>query len=173
MPGAEATRVGNPRERPGATGSHSRNDATNNKGKTRGPWTPPGATQGRDLARKRSIDSACPQWQQCLDGIMEKSGEERGTPATGEFKDKRVTGQEPSGSHKGTHTIQPAEIQESKRRKAQAQEKDRQGISDNGPPEEPRETGISKSLQGQECTTSVRRAHLSQVKEAPEAKQQA
>ena len=156
-----------------APGSHSRNDVTNEKGKTSSTGTPSGATRGRDPAKKKDIDSTRPQGQQCLDGIMEKSGEERGPPAAGEFKDKRVTGQEPSGSHKGTPSVQPSEIQESKRRKAQAQEKDGQGISTDRPTKEPIETGTSKSLQGQERTTSIRRAHLSQAKEAPEAKRQA
>ena len=41
------------------------------------------------------------------------------------------------------------------------------------PPKEPLEMGISKSLQEQERTTSIRRAHLSQAKEAPDAKRQA
>ena len=141
--------------------------------KIKGPGTPPGAAHGRDLARQRAIDSARPQWQRCLDGTGEKSGEERDPPGAGEFKDKRVAGQEPSGSPKGTPTVQPAGIQESQRRRAQSQEEGGQGVSTDRPSKEPQEVGISKSLQEQGFTASIRRAYPSQSKEGPEAKQQA
>ena len=84
--------------------------------KVKGPWMPPGAAHGRDLARQRAIDNSRPQWQRCLDGIREKSGEERDPPGAGEFKDKRVTGQEPSRSPKDPQEVElPKSLQEQER----------------------------------------------------------
>ena len=116
-PKGKARRLMSPKVKE-APGSHSRNDVTNKKGKTSSTGTPSGATRGRDPANKKDIDSTRPQGQQCLDGIVEKSGEERGPPASREFKDNRITGQEPPGSYKGIHTNQTPGIQESKRSKA-------------------------------------------------------
>ena len=143
------------------------------QGETEGFWTPPGAAHGRDLARQRAINSARPHWQRCLDGFVEKPEEERDPPGAGAVKEKGIQGQEPSGSSRGTPTVQPAVIQEAKRQRAQTQGKYGQGVSADRPPKESQGVGALKSLQEQKHTASIRRAYPSQPKDAPEAKRQA
>ena len=97
--------------------------ASKAQGKTEGLWTPPGSAHGRDLARQRAIDSARPRWQRGIDGFIENPEEEQDTPGAGVFKDKSIPGQEPPGSPRGTPTVQPAGVQETRRWRAQKQGK--------------------------------------------------
>ena len=156
-----------------AHGSQSCNNVANKKGQTSDMGTPSGGPRGRDPAKIKVIESTRPQAQQCLNRIREKSGEARGPPTSRWLEDNRSTGQELPGSYKEIHTCQTSEIQESKRSKAQTQEKGGQGTSADGHSGELVETGTHRNIKEQEHTTSARQARLSQAEETPEAKRQA
>ena len=78
---------------------------------------------GRDLARQRAIDSARPFWQRGSNGVDANPEEKQEPTDAGVFKDKSIPGQEPPVNSRGAPAIQPTDIQETNRQRAQTQKK--------------------------------------------------
>ena len=79
-----------------------------------GPRTPPGSAHGRDLARQRAIDSACPPQAARLQRIDANPEESRSPPAR-VFKDKNILRQEQSASVRNNYFTQPQDAPKPKR----------------------------------------------------------